>query len=93
MSDRLLTTRQVADRLGLSPETVLRRWRRGDLPGYRISGNALRFDPDELEAWLQARRSPNRDTSTTLRERGPSGAQTSPARGHRRYQLPCAPTL
>ncbi len=31
MTDRLLTTREVAAFLGLSPETVLRRWRSGDL--------------------------------------------------------------
>lgn len=32
-ADRLLTTREVAEFLGLSPETVLRRWRSGELPG------------------------------------------------------------
>src|SRR3954453_9707367 len=35
MTDRLLTTRQVADLLGLSPETVLRR--SGEIPGYRLA--------------------------------------------------------
>lgn len=35
MSDRLLTTREVADRLAVSPETVLRRHRSGKLPGGR----------------------------------------------------------
>jgi len=52
----LLTTRQVADRLGLSPETVLRKWRAGELPGYRLGSNVLRFEAAELEAWLAARR-------------------------------------
>ena len=56
VSGRLLTTRQVADRLGLSSATVLRRWRAGEIPGYRIDTNVLRFDPDELDAWLTARR-------------------------------------
>jgi excisionase family DNA binding protein len=36
MTDWLLTTREVAAFLGLSPETVLRRWRAGELPGYRL---------------------------------------------------------
>jgi excisionase family DNA binding protein len=36
MTDCLLTTREVAAFLGLSPETVLRRWRAGELPGYRL---------------------------------------------------------
>jgi len=56
MSDRLLTTRQVADFLGLSPETVLRRWRAGELPGYRLASNVLRFRESELEAWLEEKR-------------------------------------
>jgi len=33
VNDRLLTTRQVAEYLGLSPETVLRRYRAGEIPG------------------------------------------------------------
>jgi excisionase family DNA binding protein len=56
MSGRKLTTRQVAEWLQVSPETVLRKWRRGELPGYRLEDNCLRFDEDELEAWLADRR-------------------------------------
>ena len=56
MSDRLLTAREVADRLGLSAETVLRKWRAGELPGYRLASNCLRFDRAELERWLADRR-------------------------------------
>jgi excisionase family DNA binding protein len=52
----LLTTRQVATLLGLSPATVLRRWRAGELPGYRLASNCLRFDANEIAAWLEARR-------------------------------------
>jgi hypothetical protein len=33
VTERLLTTRQVADFLGVSAETVLRRWRADELPG------------------------------------------------------------
>jgi excisionase family DNA binding protein len=54
--DGLLTTRQVADYLGVSPSTVLRRWRAGELPGFRLASNCLRFDPDEIAAWLAERR-------------------------------------
>ena len=50
--DRLLTTRQVADYLGLSPETVLRRYRRGEIPAVRLAQNVLRFRESEIEAWL-----------------------------------------
>jgi excisionase family DNA binding protein len=57
VNEPLLTTRQVAERLGLSPATVLRRYRAGEIPGYRLATNVLRFRADELEAWLQTRRS------------------------------------
>ncbi len=52
MNDPLLTTREVATYLGLSPETVLRRYRRGALPGIRLGSNVLRFRESEIEAWL-----------------------------------------
>jgi excisionase family DNA binding protein len=56
---RPLTTRQVADRLGVNSETVLRRWRRGELPGYRLASNVLRFDEAELDAYLAALTGPS----------------------------------
>jgi excisionase family DNA binding protein len=56
VSGRLLTTREVAEWLGLAPETVLRRWRSGELPGFRLASNVLRFDRDEISDWLAAQR-------------------------------------
>jgi excisionase family DNA binding protein len=56
VTEPLLTARQVGAWLGMSAETVLRKWRRGEIPGYRISSNALRFDRREIEAWLAGRR-------------------------------------
>jgi excisionase family DNA binding protein len=56
MTEReFLTTRQVGDLLGLSPASVLRRWRSGELPGYRLDSNVLRFKTAELNEWLEAR--------------------------------------
>jgi len=55
ISDCLLTTRQVADFLGLSPETVLRRYRAGEIPGIRLATNVLRFRQSAIEAWLEGR--------------------------------------
>ena len=52
MTGRLLTTRQVAEFLGVSPETVLRRWRRGEIPGVRLASNVLRFRESEIERWV-----------------------------------------
>jgi excisionase family DNA binding protein len=54
--DRLLKTSEVAALLGLSSEAVLRRWRRGELPGFRLSSKALRFRESEVNAWLESRR-------------------------------------
>lgn len=56
MTERLLTTREVAAFLAVSTETVLRRWRAGELPGYRLASNVLRFRESEIEAWLEGRR-------------------------------------
>jgi predicted DNA-binding transcriptional regulator AlpA len=64
---RLLTAREVGERLGLSTESVLRRWRRGELPfGYRLGSNVLRFDPDGLAAWLEERRGGSKSRGATL---------------------------
>ena len=53
MNERLLTTREVGEYLSLSPESVLRRWRRGEIPGgIRLSSNVLRFRGQAIEAWL-----------------------------------------
>ena len=49
----LWTTREVAEYLHVSPETVLRWNRAGKLRGFPIASNALRFDPDEVRAWLE----------------------------------------
>lgn len=56
MVERLLTTREVAELLGLSSEAVLRRWRGGQLPGYRLSTKVLRFRESDVLDWLEARR-------------------------------------
>jgi excisionase family DNA binding protein len=69
MSECLLTTRQVAELLGLSNEAVLRRWRAGDLPGFRLSTKVLRFRESEILAWLESRRncSPPADVAEAVR--------------------------
>ena len=70
MTARLLTTREVAELLRVSPETVLRRWRRGEIPGFRIATNALRFDRNELEAWLDGTRAGRVDSLASTDARG-----------------------
>jgi len=51
----LLTARQVAEQLGVCPETVLRWTRDRKLPGHRLPGGGLRYQQAELDAWLEAR--------------------------------------
>jgi excisionase family DNA binding protein len=56
VSDRLLTSREVAEHLGVSASTVLDRWERGDLPGYRLwgaKGGPVRFRLSEIEEKLE----------------------------------------
>ncbi len=53
MSEPLLTARELGERIGLKPDTVLDKWERGELPGYKfgLSPNApVRFDLDEVLA-------------------------------------------
>jgi excisionase family DNA binding protein len=49
VSDRLLTSRELGEYLGLRPGTVLDKWERGELPGFKF-GRAVRFDLDEVLA-------------------------------------------
>ena len=59
MTRRLLTTRELAEYLGLSTESVLRRWRRGEIPGgIRLASNVLRFRSEEIETWLSGLEEP-----------------------------------
>ena len=54
MTERLLRTREVAELVALSPETILRRHRAGELRGVRLASNVLRFRESDVEAWLRA---------------------------------------
>jgi excisionase family DNA binding protein len=56
----LMTARTVAEQLGVSPETVLRWTRRGELPAIRLPGGAIRYREDEIDGWLEERATPGR---------------------------------
>jgi excisionase family DNA binding protein len=57
VSERLLRTRDVAERLDVSCETVLRWHRSGKLPGgRRLGSTVLRFSGPELERWIEGTR-------------------------------------
>ena len=55
MSERLLTSRELAELLGLAPATVLDWWEAGRLPGFKL-GTAVRFRLSDVEAWLELQR-------------------------------------
>lgn len=89
MTARLLTAHVVADRLGLSTETVLRWARAGDLPAIHLSNRAIRFPEDQLEAWLQDRATPAPGGATQPVPAPPVvGMVTDATRRPRRQQPP-----
>jgi excisionase family DNA binding protein len=84
VSDHLLTARQLAEFLDVSPETVLRWTRRGELPAIKLPGGAIRYRAEELEEWLaeHATAAPGREARTVptgaAAETLPSSARTVP---------------
>jgi excisionase family DNA binding protein len=68
VSERLLRTRDVAEILDVSCETVLLWHRSGKLPGgRRLGSNVLRFSEPEVEAWIEG--TPPRRTLVSVVER------------------------
>ncbi|MBO6689396.1 MAG: helix-turn-helix domain-containing protein [Henriciella sp.] len=57
----LLSTKQAAHRLGLSPRTLESLRVKGGGPRYIQLGRAVRYEPDDLEHWIEC----NRKTSTS----------------------------
>jgi excisionase family DNA binding protein len=54
--ERLLTARELGELLGLSAGTVLDRFERGELPGFRLGGrkgSPVRFRWSEVCEWLE----------------------------------------
>ncbi|MGH3040381.1 MAG: helix-turn-helix domain-containing protein [Gaiellaceae bacterium] len=50
--ERLLTAVELSEVLRLKPGTVLDKFERGELPGFKLGG-AVRFRWSEIEAWLE----------------------------------------
>ena len=50
----LLKTKEVAELLGLTDETILSYASKGILPGFRLPHGALRFKQEDVERWLEA---------------------------------------
>jgi len=54
--ERLLTGREAAQLLGLTPNQIMRLYRTRELPGFLLSERVIRFRASELEAWIQSKR-------------------------------------
>lgn len=55
----LLTARQLAGKLGMSPKWVLSEFEEGRMPGYKMNDTPrgrVRFRISEVERWLAERR-------------------------------------
>lgn len=60
MTERLMTTKQVADRLGVTPRTVLNAVGRGDLLARLDTGRLKRYHPDDVRAYEERRCRPHK---------------------------------
>jgi excisionase family DNA binding protein len=49
----LLTARQVADLLGMSPATILDWHEAGRIPSFKLPTGPVRFRASELERWIE----------------------------------------
>jgi excisionase family DNA binding protein len=56
LPEPLLTSREVANWLGVGHHCVLDWWQAGKIPGYKLAGKAVRFSRDEIAAWLEEQR-------------------------------------
>jgi excisionase family DNA binding protein len=54
-SDELLTARELASLLKVSPKTIYRLAWSGDLPAIKISRKCIRFDLQAVQHWLEMR--------------------------------------
>jgi excisionase family DNA binding protein len=54
----LLSVPQLASRLAMSRHHVWRLCREGEIPHTRINGRTIRFDADEIDAWIARGKQP-----------------------------------
>jgi excisionase family DNA binding protein len=52
MATDVMTTEELAEYLKLDPQTVYRKFRKGELPGVRI-GKSIRFNRQVIDGWLR----------------------------------------
>ena len=52
-----LKVAELANLFGVTPQHIYKMAASGSIPSFRISGS-VRFDPDEVAAWLKEKQSP-----------------------------------
>ena len=65
----LIDVATLAEHLGLTERTIRRKVAAGEIPHYKL-GNSIRFDPVEIEGWLQACRVAARIPTTAASPNG-----------------------
>lgn len=55
---QLLTDSEASEILRISVRQLIHFARRGMLPAIRLPDDELRFDPIDIEAWIQSRKQP-----------------------------------
>jgi excisionase family DNA binding protein len=65
MTGQLLTARAVAEQLDVSPATVLRWTRHGDIPAIRLPSGQIRYSVEQLDQWMLERATTERGVRTT----------------------------
>jgi excisionase family DNA binding protein len=55
---QLLTDSEASELLRLTPRQVAKLARRGDLPSITLPGGEVRFDPDDIRAWVDSLKKP-----------------------------------
>ncbi len=60
MVDQILTLKEVAAYLKLAEKTAYRLASEGKLPGFKVGGS-WRFKREDLEAWIEEKKSQNAD--------------------------------
>ena len=79
MSERLLTSAELAEMLGFAAGTIVDWAERGTIPAFKLGGR-LRFRESEVLAWLEAQKLGN--------GRGRSASNAIPLPGSVVYELP-----
>ena len=66
---KLITSKQVAEKLSMSQVWVYKQAERGQLPFYRV-GDAVRFDEEEINAYVVSRKGLKRGDHLTIEQEG-----------------------